>query len=181
MQWYHLAIGACAIFAYIVSNNVPNGRRWCLLITGSYVISCIYAHAVQYASFWMPQPVAIAFVCDAIVFKIIDESHDKKQDKNGPRLLMLASASINFIQLTALIFKVPEPLAAWAHSSLLEAITAIALLWIGGYGITKRLADGQYNGFYHMGHCRINLAAFAVQVCKAGEQKTDVRQPLKRR
>jgi hypothetical protein len=181
MEWYHMAIGACAIFAYAVSGNMPCARRWCVLIAGSYVLSVIYAHVVQYAHFWTPHPVAIAFVCDAIVYKIIDETHDSMQEKNGPRILMVVSASANGLQLTALLLKVPEPLPMWLHSSILELITAIALLWIGGYSIMKRLADGQHNGSYHLGHRRFNLADIAIPICKAGERKTNVCQPLKRR
>ncbi|HBF30878.1 MAG TPA: hypothetical protein DDW73_14825 [Rhizobium sp.] len=181
MQWYHLAIGACAIFAYASSGNLPCARRWCLLISGGYVLSVVYAHAAQSVSFWTPRPVAIAFMCDAIVFKIIDETHNGRWEEWGPRLFMAVSASVNFLQLTALIFNMPAPLQPWIHSALLEVITAIALVWIGGYGISKRLADAQHFGPDLLGDCCRHLAALAVPICKAGSKDTKVCQPLRKR
>lgn len=181
MQWYHVAIGTCAIFAYVASGNTRQGRRWCALIIAGYMLSVIYAHVSAAVSFWTPHPVAIAFMCDAVVYKIIDETHNNRWEKWGPRLLMAVSVSVNGLQLTGLIFNMPVPMPPWFHSSVLELITAVALIWIGGYGILKRLSDDQHFGRDLLGGCRHYLVAVAVPVCKAGSKNTNVSQPLRKR
>jgi len=185
MQWYHAIIGACALFAYLAASgkkpeDTKRFRFWVFLIAGAYVVSVAYSHAVLHVAFWAPHPVAIAFMVDAIAYKIIDETHEKAVEKNGPRLAMAISASANGIQLTAIMFGFPPALPMWLHGSLLELITALAFLWIGGHGLLMRARRGGNHGFDFLGSRGDYLASVAVSLCEKGEQKTNVPQPLRK-
>lgn len=185
MQWYHAVIILLAVFAYGAAHGEKQAdtkrfRLWVMLIAGAYVVSVAYAHAVVFAWFWTPPVVAIAFMADAVAYKIIDETHEKAVEKNGPRLAMAVSASANALQLTALLFGFPPALPMWLHGSLLELLTALAFLWIGGHGILMRVRRGGNHGFDFLGRRGGYLASVAVSLCEKGERKTNVSQPLRK-
>lgn len=180
MSWYHEALAALAIFALVASWHLPRCRLWVGILVVAFVVSVAYYRVAPYADFWTPHGAVIAFFCDAIVFLIIRETHKEAWEIYGLGTLMIASATLNAIQMVGLVSGWPPMLPHIVYSSILELANAAYLLIIGGVGILGWIEYGARSG-HSNGPDRSRRMAMVVHATrKAAHQKTTVSQPLRK-
>lgn len=180
MSWYHEALAALAIFALIASWHLPRCRLWIGGLVVSFVISVAYYHATPIDGVWLPNGAAVAFFCDAILFLVIRETHKETWEIFGLGTVMIASATLNAIQMVGLVSGWPPMLSQVLYSSILEIANAAYLILIGGVGILGWVESGERTR-RHIGPDRRSSVAMVVNTArKVCHQKTTVSQPLRK-
>lgn len=134
LSWYHFALAALALLALVLSGRTPRGWIWVAGISASYVLSIIYVRLERPDEIWTPPPSAVTFLCDAMLAFFVHALHRERWEWWGLFVPFSTSAMVSFIQTLGGLAGVPPPLPVDAYSSILEAITAAALLIIGGIG-----------------------------------------------
>lgn len=180
MSWYHEALAALALFALVASWHLPRCRLWVGILVVAFVVSVAYYRLYPYADFWLPPGAVVAFFCDAIVFLIIRETHEDQWEIYGLGTIMIASATLNAIQVVGYVSGWPPMLPHVIYSSILELANAAYLLLIGGVGLLGWIFDGSRSG-PDVGPSRDSRLAMALNIAhKAAHQKTTVSQPLRK-
>lgn len=135
LEWYHQAIIGIAIVAAIASHKTPRAWVWIVGIMAAFLLSSAYAQRHEAIGVWSPLPPAITFMCDALFAAIIHKTHRERWEYWGLFIPFSLSSLISFMQNLALLAGFPPPLEVVYYASLLEAITALCLLLIGGIGV----------------------------------------------
>lgn len=180
MSWFHEALAALALFALIASWHLPRCRVWVSGLALSYVVSVVYYHATPIEGIWTPNGASIAFFCDAILFLVIRETHKETWEIYGLGTIMIASATLNAIQMVGLVSGWPPMLPHVLYSSILEVANAAYLILIGGVGILGWVGNGERTGRDNGTSSRGSVAMVVNATRKVCHQKTTVSQPLRK-
>jgi hypothetical protein len=158
LGWYHFALAVLAFLTWWPARRVPHGRLWVCGIALSYVASVAFTRAHLTDAPWAPP--AVTFLCDAALAYFIHAVHEDERDYWRLFVPFATSSMVSFIQTLAILSGTPPPLPVDAYSSILEAITAAALLMIGYRGV-RDWADGMDLPRRHGRHASAPLVSAA--------------------
>jgi len=179
MSWFHYALLALACAALLASWNLPRCRMWIFALAASFVVSVLYYRIMPNPHGFLPHGAFVAFACDCVLFILIRETHREAWEIRGLGTVMIASASLNALQMVGLVSGWPPMLSQGLYSSILELANAAYLLIIGGVGILERIADAETGGYHMRNHSRTGLAQAVNYANKEARKKTTTTQPLR--
>ena len=182
MDWFHYALLALACAALLASWNVPRCRLWVFALAGAYIVSVAYYRLslpFSHESAW-PHGAFIAFAVDAAVFVLIRETHKDQWEIWGLGSIMIASATLNAIQMMGLVFGWPPMLPQATYSTILEIANVAFLILIIGRGILGWIADASTSGHHLPGDRAGGLARAVTYAHEACTKKTTASQPLRK-
>ncbi len=181
MDWFHFALLSLACAALLASWNVPRCRLWVLGLAAAYIVSVAYYRLtppVTADSEW-PHGAFVAFGVDAALFIVIKNTHKDLWEIWGLGSVMIASATMNAIQMMGLVFGWPPMLPQATYSTILEIANAAYLLLIMGRGILGWV-NAAIDRYHLLGNRDRGMARAVSSAYSTCTKRSTVAQPLKK-